>query len=292
MDGERLRQAQRPPDRRQLACVAYFADAQRTGEPAFEVCRLRMTRQCDYLAKRHFRQKVPTWPVHRQAVKMVILGIGPGERKLKIQRLERLAQSQRDYHRTHPWRLSHGGLYVPHSYADKKPESLSFWDTVGFILNGRRFIVWWQHPRHAYATAIEVEALKAVGPSPRDNWLFEGGTKNCKRVGRSRKRQVGYTCREPSTDQSHYYEQLRQTIARLSTDGIDHDVAVSWKQQRLKWAMGVSLVAPLEVRNECDLAGVANLARSLILGRTTLAAEFPGYRYGAAEWLREQRAET
>ena len=62
----------------------------------------------------------------------------------------------------------------------------------------------------------------------------------------------------------------------------------SWKQERLTWATGVSLVAPLEVRNERELAAVALLARRLLLGQTTLASEFPGYRYRQGDWLREQ----
>jgi len=37
---------------------------------------------------------------------------------------------------------------------------------------------------------------------------------------------------------------------------------------------------------------VAGLARRLILGQTTLDAEFPGYRYGKADWLREQKTQT
>ena len=101
---------------------------------------------------------------------------------MKIARLERLRQLQREYHQSHPWRLSQGGLYIPHSYADMKPDSLSFWDDVGFILNGRRVIVWWQHPRYVYSDAIEEKAWHEAGPSPRDNWLTEGGTKNYKRV--------------------------------------------------------------------------------------------------------------
>jgi len=30
------------------------------------------------------------------------------------------------------------------------PESFSYWENVGFILNGRRFLVWWQHPRDVF----------------------------------------------------------------------------------------------------------------------------------------------
>ena len=206
-----------------------------------------------------------------------------------LARLERLAQLQRQYHRAHQWRLSEGGLYVPHAYTDMTPDSLSHWDDVGFILNRRRVIVWWQHPRYVYSNALENKAWQKVGDGPRDDWLFEGGTKNYKQVGRSRKKPVSYRSREPSAEQTRHYDLLNQTIARLSSEGIDLDVQASWKWERLKWAMGVSLVAPLEVRDEKELAAVATLARRLILGQTSLAAEFADYRYSRANWLSEQK---
>lgn len=56
---------------------------------------------------------------------------------MKIARLERMARTQREYHRSHPWQLSKGGLFISHSYADISPDDLSWWDEVGFILNGR-----------------------------------------------------------------------------------------------------------------------------------------------------------
>ena len=51
---------------------------------------------------------------------------------------------------------------------------------------------------------------------------------------------------------------------------------------------GTRLVVPLEVCSETELTFVAKLARRLMLGQTTLEAEFPGYRYGQVDWLREQ----
>lgn len=57
--------------------------------------------------------------------------------------------------------------------------------------------------------------------------------------------------------------------------------------ERLNWATGVSLVAPLEVRNESELAAVAALARRLILRSTSLEAEFPNYRYSREDWIKE-----
>jgi len=208
---------------------------------------------------------------------------------MKNAKFERFRRMQRQYHRHHPWRLSQGGLFIPHSYAETQPDSLSWWDDVGFILNDRRVIVWWRHPRHVYFDAIEEQSWQEAGDDPGDDWLLEGSTPNYRKVGRSRKKIVSYTCRQPSEEQRRYYDKLDAVCKRLSVEGIDFDVTASWKQERLNWADGISLVVPLEVRNETELAVVAKLARRLILGKTTLDAEFPGYRYGKADWLGEQQ---
>lgn len=209
---------------------------------------------------------------------------------MKNPHYEYLGRRMREYHRTHQWRLSDGGLYVPHAYWDMGPESLSYWDDVGFILNGRRVMVWWQHPRYDYRNAIESLAFKEAGDDPRDDWLCEGGTQNYKKVGKSgkRKKPSSYTSREMSSEQRLYYDKVSQIEGRLTREGIDHQVPLSWKWERLSWAMGVSLVAPMEVRCEKDLAEVVRLARALILQQTTLAREFPDFVYDRASWLRDQ----
>lgn len=195
----------------------------------------------------------------------------------------------REYHRTHQWPLSEGGLFIPHAYWDMEPDSLSYWDAVGFILNGRRIIVSWQHPRHIYGEAISDMAWKEAGDGPRDAWLFDGGTKNYKMVGKSRKRKkLSTTSRPPSEAQMKYYARIQEIEVRLSRDAIELEVRPSWKWERLTWGMGVSVVAPLEVRNETELAAVARLARELILQKTSLVQEFPGFVYDKASWLREQ----
>lgn len=211
---------------------------------------------------------------------------------MKNPHYEFLGRRMRAYHRTHPWRLSAGGLYIPHSYADRGPESLSYWDDVGFILNGRRVIVWWQHPRHVYADAMASMAREEAGDGPQDDWLLQGATKNYKMVGKSRKRKKlsSYTSRAPSEAQAQHYAKLWQIEERLTREGIAWACRPSWKWERLRWAMGVSLVAPLDVRNEQELAQVARLARALILQETTLGEEFPGFVYDKASWLREQAA--
>lgn len=209
---------------------------------------------------------------------------------MKNTKYELFGRMQRQYHRSHPWRLSQDGLYIPHSYADMKPDSLSYWDDVGFILNKRKVIVWWQHPRHVYADALDTQSWQEAGDGPQDDWLTEGSTKNYRKVGASRKKIISYTSGPPSAEQNQHYDRLRDIRDRLTTEGIDFDVSPSWKWERLAWATSVSLIAPLEVRNEAELASVALLARRLILGQTTLDAEFPGYCYSRADWLLEQGA--
>lgn len=138
---------------------------------------------------------------------------------------------------------------------------------------------------------LDNEKLPAYSlDGPRDDWLFEGGTKNYKMVGKFKRRKKLFTTtsRAPSEAQTQHYAKLQQIEERLTRDGIDLEIRPSWKWERLTWAMGVSLVAPLEVRNEKELAEVARLARALILQKTSLAAEFPGFVYNKASWLHEQ----
>ncbi|GAA3994772.1 hypothetical protein GCM10022279_17970 [Comamonas faecalis] len=209
---------------------------------------------------------------------------------MKDHRQERLGRLQREYHRNHPWRLGPGGLFVPHSYAEVKQDALSWWDDVGFILNRRRVIVWWRHPRHVYRDAIEELAQEQAGEFPFDDWLTQGAIPNYRKVGRSRKKIVSYTCRPPSEASRAYFQHLQAMEQELSAQGIDCDVHPSSKRKRLSWATGLDLVAPLEVRNEQELAVVADLACRLLLGSTTLEREFSDYCYNKATWLSEAAA--
>lgn len=204
---------------------------------------------------------------------------------MKNPRQEKFRLLQRQYHRCNQWRLGRAGLYIPHSYAETKPDSLSWWDDVGFILNGRRVIVWWQHPRHVYADEIDKQSWQESGDEPQDDWLTEGCTKNYRRAGASRKKIVSYTSRQPSAKKAQYYDRLSAIRQRSTKEGIEMGIMPSLKIERLTWAVGVSLVAPMEVRNETELAAVAALAKQLVLRQTSPEVEFPGYRYGRSDWL-------
>lgn len=207
---------------------------------------------------------------------------------MKKKNMDLLMAQLRRYHQKNPWKLEASGLYVPHCYEHKTAESLSWWDDVGFIHAGKRYIVWWQHPRYVYSNTLDEKAWELAGPGPEDAWLTEGGTTNYRRVGKSRKRIVSYTCRQPSEAQRAHYDKLREIESRLQAEGIAFEVRPSWSMSRLNWAMGIELIAPLEVRNADELAVVAQLARDLVQGKTTLAEQFPDYAYSQADWVREQ----
>lgn len=208
---------------------------------------------------------------------------------MKNNKQEHLIQRQRQYHQQHPWRLNQKGLYVPHCYEQHVSTRLSWWDDFGFILNNRRVIVWWQHPRYVYEDAITEQSFAAVGDMPKAaDSLLDGVEKHYKRVGKSRKRIVSYGMPPFSETQTVYYDALRAARKHLSTVGVELKVQPTWKRKRLDWATSVSLIAPLEVSCEQDLVPLADLARRLLLGEITLDAAFPDYCYARPDWLSEQ----
>lgn len=201
----------------------------------------------------------------------------------------------RQYHRNHPWRLDKNGLMIPHLYP--KPRELSWWDDFGFILNGRRIMVWWQHPRMQYADAIEDAAFAEAGEAPRSsrNFLDSAScTKHYKRLGRSRKKIVSYQSPPMAPDTEAYYDRLRAIQDRISAEGIDLVVTPSMTIRRLDWCIGVDLCIPAEVLKEEDVRTLAShVDRMLTSGHSLSALDhlFPGdYQYGREEWLAEADA--
>jgi len=207
---------------------------------------------------------------------------------MKIPRLERLAVQQRQYHRRHPWSLNGSGLLICHDYSDMTQEDFSWWDDGGFILNGRRIMLWWVHPRMRYQDEISEQAWRLVGPPPERDHLFSGGKKHYKKVGRSRKVLIGTSSRPTSPVMRDYYQKLWQTERDLEAQGIDFTVEPKLTVTRMDWAMGMDLVAPVEVRCEAEMENLLHLARALQKRETTLAREFPRYIYTKENWLAEQ----
>ena len=197
----------------------------------------------------------------------------------------------RQYHRNHLWRLSSGGLFIPHAYSE--PRELSWWDDVGFILNGRRVMVWWVHPRMKYADAIEDAAWAEAGEPPSSiNNSFDSGlcTNQYMRQGRSRKKVVAYRVPPTASDTAEYFSRLETIQNRIEAEGIDMAVRPSISIKMLDWCIGIELCIPHEVRNAKDLLSLTNITRQILVGRASLALAATisdDYRYDRKQWLTE-----
>lgn len=208
----------------------------------------------------------------------------PGTGKVKNRHYERRLRQMRQYHKHHPWRLD-GGLFIPHIYP--RTRKLSWSDDVGFILNRRRVMVWWRHPRCVYRDAIEQSAFDRVPlpTTPRDFAL--PSKKIWRKMDRSRMKAVSEMRRDWPHDWTSYFDEVNRLEDELMETGIDLDVRPSMRIELLNWAVGVNLVAPVEVVTKDDIRSLAALARRLVKRETTIETEFPGYVYGRLQWLAE-----
>ena len=209
---------------------------------------------------------------------------------MKNKQKQLIYRYMRQYHRHHQWRLGNG-LFIPHAYPTPV-EKLSWWDDVGFILNGRRIMVWWVHPRMKYADAIEELAWKEAGDPPLHGvgiFDFGQGKKQWKTVGRSRKKVISYQAPPMTDTQQDYYAKLNSIKARINLEGIDLVVHPSMSVEALSWCRSVSLCIPIEVRDKDELSTLTKLVRQLLKGETTLVDEFLGCQYGREDWLQEAK---
>lgn len=200
----------------------------------------------------------------------------------------------RQYHCNSPWRLNTEGLFVPHAYPGRR--ELSWWDDVGFILNGRRVMVWWVHPRMKYADAIEDAAWAEVGESPTSlssSLDPDSCTKQYKSQGRSRKKVVGYKSTPQAEESADFFNRLNTVQRRIEAEGIDLVVRPSMSVRTLDWCLGVELCCPCEVLTEADVVSLARTVRQMLRGGRSLAlaGDVPAdYQYGKTEWLAEAAA--
>ncbi len=207
---------------------------------------------------------------------------------MKNKHQENLRKRARLTHRSNKWNSGRGSVFATHVFEPAR--ALIWWDDISFILNKRRVMVWWVHPRMKYSDAINDAAWKAAGEPPeQDDYLFTGEA-IYKPAGRSRKRIYAYQSAPTPAARSAYYERLWEIERQLQRDGIDHTVTTAVSITQLNWCTGVDLCVPLEIRCQADAVALAALARRLLTRETTLAAEFPGYAYGRTAWLAEAKA--
>ncbi len=210
---------------------------------------------------------------------------------MKNPRFELHRRLARQYHRNSRGDHFDHGILVRHDYSEIKPDDLSWWDDVQFILGGRRVAIAWQHPRHVYQGMIEEAAMSAASHlrNSIDGGLFGDAGKNYRKVGRSRKKIVSYTTRS-RPGESEWFDAVRAEEARLSKEA-EFSVALSIKVESLPWCRFVEIVAPIEIRCVEGLRILADLVRRILNGQTTLESEFPGYLYGKQQWIADGLAD-
>ena len=204
---------------------------------------------------------------------------------MKNPSLERLRIQARRYHRHHTWELEAGGIHSRHAYQSER--MLSWWGDYGFVLNGRRVMIWWVHPRMKYADEISDRAWKEAGPRPDDpDGLLDTKT-IWRRVGRSRKKSIAHRLSPMPGAWRTYYDRLSNQEDRLRNEGIAFEVVPSMRVLTFNWCTGIDLCIPMETRNHDEAFALVLLTKAILKRQTTLAEAFPSYQYGLTDWLAE-----
>lgn len=203
---------------------------------------------------------------------------------MKNQRIEKTRAGMRTHNRNTPWNLI-AGLYIPHTYAHSP--NASEWDDVGLIINRRKVMVWWVHPRKKYLDAIEEQAMRDAGPMPDEDIFGEPIEKHWKKVGRSRKTLIACGMSKSSDRLSTYFKRVNAIEGQLRAEGINHTVRASISARWYRWGVGINLCLPVEVRNIEELRHLAELAERLLRRECTISEIFPDYIYRQEDWIRE-----
>ena len=180
------------------------------------------------------------------------------------------------------------GIKVYHVYDEEiKPRDKTYWDDVSFVWRRNYVVVCWIHPRYEYTETIDEQAYEAVNrlfPAHHDNdWLLYG-TKNFKKVGKSRKKVVSYTT-TPCTGKDFYdtWREFKHTFCNTSTLQVRPHIKV----EQTDYSLMVNICCPIEVRNEDNLKELADIVRSILDQKTTLKELYGDYAYTAEDYKKE-----
>jgi hypothetical protein len=200
--------------------------------------------------------------------------------------IEQQKNRARQYHRQKCDNFS-DGMISHHLYDQMTPDTLTFWDDAVFIVNDYRVALWWTHPRLHYKEFIEEEARNRTEGQRPDVDLFANAVPNYKRVGRSRKKIVSSTC--ASDDRMRAYYDLLKTTEGVVEKEVPFIVEPFMKIKWYDWAKGMELCLPFEVRSVADLKALTEVARSLVMRKTTLHDLCGANVYTQADWLRDSK---
>ena len=204
---------------------------------------------------------------------------------MKNPRLERFRIQSRQTHRHHTWELEEDGIHARHAYQPERV--LSWWSDYGFVLNGRRVMIWWVHPRMKYADEISDRAWKEAGPPPDESDGILDTKTIWRKVGRSRKKIFAHQSSPTPDAWRTYYDLVSAHETRLRNEGITFEVRPSVRVQTFNWCTGIDLCIPMETRNHIEACALVSLTKELLKRETTLAEAFPSYQYGLTDWLAE-----
>jgi hypothetical protein len=172
---------------------------------------------------------------------------------------------------------------------DNKKEH-GWWDDVQFKLGGQVITVWWIHPRMAFSDTTDTVAYDSLPPAPEWNWA-SSGVKNYKKIGKNknRKRLVSTTIPPSPASFTEWCDlwKVRRAEVRQSTDIV---IRPSIKVDQLSWCRGVSLCIPIEAVDADSVEQVAEIAKKLLRGETTLDELFPNYTYTKDDWAAEAQS--
>ena len=204
---------------------------------------------------------------------------------MKNPSLERLRIQARQYHRHHTWELEDGGVHARHAY---QPERMLSWSgDYGFVLNGRRVMIWWVCPRMKYADEISDRAWKEAGPQPDESDGLLDTKTIWRNVGRSRKKSIAHRSSPMPDAWRAHYDRVSNHEDRLRNEGITFDVAPSMRAQTFNWCTGIDLCVPVKARNHNEACALVLLTKAILKREGTLAEAFPSYRYGLTDWVVE-----
>lgn len=174
-----------------------------------------------------------------------------------------------------------------HLYTNRPPESLSWWDDMGFVFAKRRIMVWWLHPRMVYEDRLEEMAERQCAEEypKEENWLMRLEPIRKKAQRGRRVKTVGHRVLPMSEGYRRYYDHLQATQDALAQQDHGWAITPSIQSRVLDWCQGVDLILPVEIRCEDDLRQLRDIVERHLRGDKPCKG-YPAYTF--ADWRADQ----
>lgn len=179
------------------------------------------------------------------------------------------------------------GNVLYHQYPEEHKKTEGWWDDVAFRMGSQIVVVWWVHPRMVYSDTASNAAYELLEAAPK--WdLSADGVKNYKRIGKNknRKRVISTTMAPIPKDFRDWADDWDAKTKLIQETG-DIVIKPSIKIEQYDWCRGVSLCMPVEAIDAKSVEYMAELAKQILRGETTLEKLFPGYTYTKEDWIKE-----